>query len=140
MVDVHIFLFIPIGLFIAHGLPERCFRLDGNTLLLSTDWGTNQVLLSINVGPPGTDDEAEIAWPNRIKRLLPSPLKGIDEGAPAAGGGSVSLIDILNDVVLVQASSPSVPPFLAVATLPPPSRENKRPSSKSPASEKSHLE
>uniref|UniRef100_A0A0X3PQQ3 Acylamino-acid-releasing enzyme n=2 Tax=Schistocephalus solidus TaxID=70667 RepID=A0A0X3PQQ3_SCHSO len=95
------------GLFLAAGLPNRIWLADSKALVLSSNWAAELALLIIDL-------RQGIAPSDRIIRL-PSPLADVPTNA---GYGSVSLLDIHEDVVIVRASSPTVPQFLAVARLP----------------------
>ncbi|BHF59724.1 hypothetical protein SprV_0100268500 [Sparganum proliferum] len=99
------------GLFLADGLPDRIWLSDSKALVLSSQWASEQALLLIDL-------RQEISLSDRIIRL-PSPLSEVPTDAGHAGYGSVSLLDIHEDVVVVRASSPTAPHFLAISRLPP---------------------
>ncbi len=71
-------------------------------MILSTQWGASSALIHIDMSKEcGT----------RITRF-PSPLESIEE---SGGYGSVHLIEVRDDVMVVEASTPTVPAFLSVA-------------------------
>ncbi|VDN45061.1 unnamed protein product [Dibothriocephalus latus] len=100
-----------LGLYLAAGLPKRIWLAESKALVISSDWASEHALLLIDL-------RQGIAPSDRIIRL-PSPLADLPTDAGKTGYGSVSLLDIHEDVIAVCASSLTTPHFLAVSKLPP---------------------
>ncbi|KAM7539822.1 hypothetical protein Aperf_G00000034934 [Anoplocephala perfoliata] len=94
------------GLYLCDGVPEKCWTADSMGVVLSTTWGSEKALIHVSLDP---------ASPGRISRF-PSPLECI-EHCDAGSYGTVSLMDIEDDVVVVRASAPAVPYFLAFTKI-----------------------
>lgn len=75
-------------------------------VVLSTTWGSEKALIHVSLNPTSS---------GRISRF-PSPL-GCIENCDVCGYGTVSLMDIEDDVVVVCASAPAVPDFLAFTKI-----------------------
>lgn len=71
---------------------------------MSTVWGAEKALIHVSLDSSPSE---------RISRF-PSPLADMENGG---GYGTVTLMDINDDVLVVDASSPTVPNFLAVAKV-----------------------
>uniref|UniRef100_A0A915JJ33 acylaminoacyl-peptidase n=1 Tax=Romanomermis culicivorax TaxID=13658 RepID=A0A915JJ33_ROMCU len=83
-------------------LPERCWALDNNRVLIETIWRSKTEIVVINVQ---TGDLAAIT--NKGERY-----------------GSWRLLDVYQDFVLASNSAPNRPPSLFLARLPPIGRES----------------
>ncbi|VDK22865.1 unnamed protein product [Taenia asiatica] len=92
------------GLYLSDGVPERCWTADNKGVVLSTIWGAEKALIHVSL------DSSPL---ERISRF-PSPLADVENGG---GYGTVTLMDIINNVLVVDVSSPTVPNFLAVAKI-----------------------
>ncbi|KAL5962616.1 Acylamino-acid-releasing enzyme [Taenia solium] len=92
------------GLYLCDGVPERCWTADSKGVVLSTIWGAEKALIHVSL------DSSPL---ERIFRF-PSPLADVENGG---GYGTVTLMDIINNVLAVDVSSPTVPNFLAVAKI-----------------------
>ncbi|VDM32626.1 unnamed protein product [Hydatigera taeniaeformis] len=92
------------GLYLCDGVPERCWTADSRGVVLSTIWGAEKALIYVAL-------DQSLSY--RIVRF-PSPLADVGNGG---GYGTVTLMDITDDVLIVSASSPNVPKFLAVAKV-----------------------
>nr|CDS32277.1 acylamino acid releasing enzyme [Hymenolepis microstoma] len=96
------------GLFLRDGVSERCFTADSKGVILSSIWRSERALIHVSLDPSSL---------GKITRF-PSPLRFIKE-IEVHDYGDVSLMDIKGDFMVVRASVPSVPDFLAIAKVSP---------------------
>ncbi|EUB63849.1 Acylamino-acid-releasing enzyme [Echinococcus granulosus] len=92
------------GLYLCAGVPERCWTADSKGVVLSTIWGAEKALIHVDLDSGPSD---------RISRFS-SPLANLEKGG---GYGTVTLMDVNDDVLVVDVSSPAVPNFLAFAKV-----------------------
>ncbi|VUZ46285.1 unnamed protein product [Hymenolepis diminuta] len=96
------------GLFLCDGVPERCFTADSKGVILSSNWRSEKVLIHVTL------DSSSLG---KITRF-PSPLGSIEK-CNAYGYGTVSLMDVKGDFMVVGASAPTVPSFLSITKVSP---------------------